>query len=136
MKQIFITGALILALTAMVTSCSSDDDNGPVGDGPSIEIVTPQENAMYTFGDTVFIEIHLEHTEEIGDFHIEMIDQNTDFAVIDNMDQSSQTALSIEGQWVNEVQQHTDFVLRLTATDNLGRVSEEEVTFHCHPEEE
>ncbi len=136
MKHSFIIGLLTIALTLMITSCSSDDDSGPAGNGPSIEIAAPADDSQYHYGDTVFIEVHLEHTEEIGDFHIEMIDQNTDQGVIDQMDATQESALTISGDWVNEVPTHTDFILRVTATDPMGRESMESVSFHCHPEGE
>jgi len=134
MKNInfLIISALFLVLS--FTSCDSDDDGHHTGESPKIEILSPQNNASFDHGDTVFIEIMIEHHTELHNHLVQLTDKSHDEVIWEEKGHSHQQSLHITGYFVNEVQHATDFELKATANDHHGRESTASVSFHCHHE--
>ncbi len=116
------------------TACDSDDDNNHSGEPPVIEIISPADNSVFDHGDTISIEVVIEHHTELHNHLVELIDLNHDEVVWEEKGHSHEHELHIHGYFVNEVHHHTDFELKATANDHHGRETTESVSFHCHPD--
>lgn len=134
MKKInfLILSTLILGL--LFSACSSDDDDHHSGESPVIEILSPEDHSTFNHGDTIFIDVVIEHHTELHDHLVQVIDKRHDEVVWEEKGHSHRQELHIHGYMVNGVHHHTDFELRATANDHHGRETTETVSFHCHPD--
>ena len=100
---------------------------------PKIEIKNPTKGQMFMSGDTVWMEVHVTHENDLHEFKATITNEATSTEVFSEADHQHGTTLHYEAFWVNDVTTHSDMKFTFTANDHLGESSTEEVHFHCHP---
>jgi hypothetical protein len=125
----------MIAFSAMVlfTACEKDqlDDVSAV----NIEIISPKAGQTFSLGDTVRIEANISAAREMHGWKV-VIRQKSDNKIVFEKDRHTHgTSLKVNQTWVNNVRQHSDMILEVTAAlDHSGsNLKTETVSFHCHP---
>ncbi len=126
---------IMIAFSAMVlfTACEKDqlDDVSAV----NIEIISPKAGQTFSLGDTVRIEADISAAQELHGWKV-VISKKADNSVVFSRDRHTHgTSLKVNQTWVNNVSQHSDMILEVTAAlDHSGsNLKTETVSFHCHP---
>lgn len=135
MKNFAFTLLVSISFIFFIASCSDDDDMGAVDLGPSISIVEPVEDQIFEFQDTVSINVLINHDANIEQYTLELRNLTTEIMLLSQTNPTQGQNLEITGEWVNEVQDHSDMELTVLATDEEGNSSTERVRFHFMPEE-
>lgn len=128
MKRITYIIAMLTTLIAL-QACRHDHNESL----PVITINHPVVNATYALNDTVWIEGNITHVAELHEFVVELKDITRDTVVFTTSTHTHVTSAEIKEQWINNVTQHTDMLLTITADDHDGNTTTKTVNFHCHP---
>ncbi len=126
---------IMIAFSAILlfTACEKDqlDDIAAL----TIEISSPRSGQTFSLGDTVRIEANISATKELHGWKV-VIRKKADNSVVFSRDRHTHgTSLKVNQTWVNNVNQHSDMILEVTAAlDHSGsNLKTETVSFHCHP---
>lgn len=121
---------VLLFVAVAFFSCKKDTKSSE----PVFTIASPTANKMYDLGDTVYIKGTITSTEEMHGYMVTLRDQTAEMILMEydrHIDAATQT---IDTFWVNNVTQHTEMLLSITAVkDHLGNTVTKEINFHCHP---
>lgn len=135
MKNFAFTLLIGVSFLIFITSCDDDDDMGAVDLGPDISIVEPVEDQIFQYQDTVFINVLINHNAEVEQYTVELKNLTNDIVTFSQTSPTQGQNLEVTGEWVNEVQDHSDMELTVLATDEEGNSTTERVRFHCMPDE-
>lgn len=131
--------SLLFSAFAMI-SCKKDkkdekDQTNTPAPQASIVITSPTTNSIFDFGEEIHIHATITAPFEMHGYELEII-RLSDNAVLWSTDAHAHaTSYSIHEHWTNDVMDHTDVKLKITAElDHSGGISVGEVQFHCHPE--
>jgi len=133
----------LIGFTTMLASCKKDkeDPKSPGGTTPpltaTITISSPAEGAMLDHGQELHIHATVTAGFEMHGYTLQIRRAADNEVVWTHHSHSHATSYTIHEHWTNNVDDHTNMILRVTAElDHSGTVSFKEVGFHCHPHEE
>jgi len=130
MKNTFFFALAAVAVVCFFSACKDDK---PTEDIPQITIESPEEGAVFAQGDTVHIEVEIEHTEELHEYLVELKNASDGTVLFSEGEHSHNMSVHVHDHWVNNVHHHTDMELVVTATDHKDKSNTKTVHFHCHP---
>ncbi|MFN8698428.1 MAG: hypothetical protein ACK500_06665 [Flavobacteriales bacterium] len=140
MKSISFFLSLALLSTAVVfSSCKKDEeqqeDTTPTPTPQAvITINDPLPNAMFSLNDEVHIDVDITASFEMHGYMVELINETSGEVVWTTDAHDHGNSFHIHDHWVNNVTDHSDMKLRVTAElDHDGATTVKEVHFHCHP---
>lgn len=124
---------LFLGSLFLLGACSKEETTPKLE--ATIHITSPSPGQVFEKGDTIHIEADIEAKQELHGWEL-VIRKKADNSVVYTTDKHTHgTTLHIHDHWVNDVTQHSDMVLEITAAlDHSGdNLKTEKVDFHCHP---
>lgn len=125
----------LLAVTALtilsIIACKKNDDDASID---NVVITSPTSGQTFDAMDTVPIKALLQNSSEMHGYAIQLANL-TDTTIVFEMDEHAHgTSITIDTFWVNNVMEHSDMRLYITAEiDHEGTTVTDSVSFHCHP---
>lgn len=129
----------VLSASLFLSSCSEDDDDDKdepttEASSPEITIISPTAGSTIDGGKMVEIKAEIKHSENIHEYSYEIKNVSTDKVIVSESEHiHDQEEIVIEVSWMNNVEDHSDMMLTVKASDHNDRVTMESVSFHCHP---
>ncbi|WNJ18666.1 hypothetical protein [Pontibacter sp. G13] len=124
--------AFAMMAIVSLTGCKEEE---PVAPEVSMNISAPSVGTMFGKDDTIHVHAMVSHEEEMHGY--EAFIRNTsmgDTVVWYVSEHAHGTEFHIEGEWVNNVQHHSDMELIINvAVTHDGEQVSDTVAFHCHP---
>lgn len=119
---------LMAALLLAVTACKKKDK-----EAPSIAILSPNSNVMYMNGDTMHIHVEVNDNEVLGEVHVELHNESLGSEEIHVHDEGGDPSYVFMQDYVININDHTDFMLRVNAMDEAGNAAKDSFHVHVHP---
>lgn len=139
-KHFILSAAIVLAASFILISCKKDEENNNNGGGgtpeptATITISEPVTDSTYEYGEEVGVDIEIMADFDMHGYEVYMINLTADDTVWSSTDHDHSEGYIISGLWTNTVTEHSDMLLKVTATiDHDGATATDEVAFHCHP---
>lgn len=130
MKNIFSFALIAFGAILFFSACDNDKEDTGL---PQIVIESPEEGTTFELGDTVHIEVDITHTAELHEYLVELKKASDGTVLFSEGEHSHSTEAHVHDHWVNNVSDHTDMELVVTATDHNDKTNTKKVHFHCHP---
>ncbi len=137
-KSTYILIALLSISTITFHSCKEDKE--PIVDPPAptvqFDFTSPEDNKMYSKGDTVFIDGMMTFENGLHGYELSIINKShNDTMVFNKHEHSHGNSVHVHEYWVNSVTHHSDMELMIEAhKDHSGDTKETKtIKFHCHP---
>jgi hypothetical protein len=128
---------LAMAVVSMV-SCKKDkeeeDDTTTPAKTLTIEIEEPADMQTFALNETVHVHVMVEANYDLHGYEVLMINESSGDTVWSTDAHDHGQSYHIEGDWVNNVSDHSDMLLKvIVEKDHDGNTQVEERHFHCHP---
>lgn len=123
---------LLTVLAFAFASCEKEEDHDH--SEWTISILSPTGGQVFENGDTIPILGAIEHNHTIHEYAIELTNVSTGEKVFSFSDHvHTANSVDFDTFWVNNVTDHSDMKLTVSAVDHDDNKGEESVEFHCHP---
>lgn len=130
MKNIIVSG-LFLALfggIAMLSSGCHEEAAAPI-----FTISAPTDGQEYMLGDTIFVKGTITADVEMHGYAYELMRLSDSLVLLTSDVHDHGSSYSIDDFWVNNVTEHTDVQLTITAIiDHDGTEQSQTYQLHCH----
>jgi hypothetical protein len=134
--------SLVLFVALALTACEKDEEVTTPAPQPepervvTITVDSPLENAMYSLGQEVHINVDIEANFELHGYAIRLVNTSNDNEVIlEAGEHDHGTAFHYHEHWTNNVTMHSDLELQIEVARSHDHddVEVKTVHFHCHP---
>lgn len=133
MKRIFQLSILAVSALGLI-SCEREviqDDPAPT---VSFNMMAPLNMSTYHLGDTVHIHGDIQYQPGLHGYALEIYNTSADTVVFTSEEHAHGTSINIHEMWVNDVTQHSDMRLIISAEiSHDGMTVSDTIHFHCHP---
>lgn len=133
MKRIFQLSILSIS-TLFLASCEREtvvDDPAPTVD---FNIMEPVNMSTFHLGDTIHIHGNITYAPGLHGYKLEIYNTSADTTVLSKEEHAHGSSIDLHEMWVNDVTQHSDMQLIVTAEiSHDGMSVTDTVHFHCHP---
>ncbi len=124
---------ILLAISLITTACMNTDEAKNLD--ATISITSPTPGQVFEKGDTILIKANIEAPQELHGWQVIIRKAADNSVVYENDRHEHGEALFINEKWINNVTQHADMILEVTAalSHSGDDLKTETVKFHCHP---
>ncbi len=129
---------MIIASVLSLSSCKKEKDEDNTNITPvqtlTIDIEEPSDMQMFMLNETVNVHVNIAANYDLHGYEALIINETSgDTVWTTDLHDHAQT-YHIEGEWINNVSDHSDMLLKvIVEKDHDGNTQTEERHFHCHP---
>ena len=127
-----IVALSLLALSIVLVQCKKEENENP-STAPSVNIVSPENHSTFHSMDNMAIEVVFTDPKELHNYAIEITNLSKDSVIYTQSGHEHGTEITIQDTLMLMVMDHSDMVMLATASNHLGEIAQDSVSFHVHP---
>lgn len=127
-----IAALSLLALSIVLVQCKKEENENP-STAPSVNIVSPENHSTIHSMDNMAIEVVFTDPKELHNYAIEITNLSKDSVIYSQSGHEHSTEVVFKDTLMLMVMDHSDMVMLATASNHLGEIAQDSVSFHVHP---